>query len=44
MASEKLNQAVQLIKSGNKIAALPILKEIVQAEPNNGNAWLWLYS
>ena len=44
MVSEKLNQAVQLIKSGNKIAALPILKEIVQAEPNNENAWLWLYS
>lgn len=44
MASEKLSQAVQLIKSGNKVAALPILKEVVQAEPNNENAWLWLYS
>lgn len=44
MSSEKLNQAVSLIKAGNKPAALPILKEIVQAEPNNEMAWLWLYS
>ena len=44
MTSEELTQAVQLIKSGNKIAALSILKEIVKAEPNNENAWLWLYS
>lgn len=44
MTSEKLAQAVQLIKSGNKIAALPILKEIVQAEPDNENAWLLLHS
>jgi len=44
MNSEKLAQAVQHIKSGNKIAALPILKEIVQAESDNENAWLWLHS
>jgi hypothetical protein len=44
MTTEKLSQAVQLIKSGNKIDALPILKEVVQTEPNNENAWLWLYS
>jgi hypothetical protein len=44
MISEKLTQAVQLIKAGNKQAALPILKEIVQIEPNNETAWLWLYS
>ncbi|MBV5343887.1 tetratricopeptide repeat protein [bacterium] len=44
MVSEKLNQAVHLIKSGNKLDALPILKEIVQIDPNNENAWLWLYS
>ncbi len=44
MTSEKLAQAVQLIKSGNKIGAIPILKEIVQADPSNENAWLWLYS
>ena len=44
MTSEKLIQAVQLIKSGNKQAALPLLKEVVQADPNNENAWLWLYA
>jgi len=44
MNSEKLTRAVQLIKDGDKTAALPILKEVVQAEPNNESAWLWLYS
>lgn len=44
MNSEKLSYATQLIKSGNKQAALPILREIVQADPNDENAWLWLYS
>lgn len=44
MTSEKLNQAVALIKSGNKQAAIPILKEVLQSEPNNETAWLWLYS
>jgi competence protein ComEC len=44
MTPDKLRQAVQLIKAGNKQSALPILKEIVQAEPNNEMAWLWLYS
>jgi len=44
MASDKLRQAVQLIKTGNKQAAMPILKDIVQTEPNNEMAWLWLYS
>jgi len=40
----KLDQAVQLIKAGNKQAALPILKELIQNEPGNEMAWLWLYS
>ena len=44
MTSEKLSSAVQLIKSGNKQIALPILKEIIQTNPNDENAWLWLYS
>jgi tetratricopeptide (TPR) repeat protein len=44
MESEKLNRAIRLIKLGNKPAALLILKEIVQSEPNNETAWLWLYS
>lgn len=44
MASDKLNQAMQLIKAGNKQAALPLLKNIVQSEPNNEMSWLLLYS
>lgn len=44
MTPDKLGQAVQLIKAGDKQAALPILKDIVQTEPNNEMAWLWLYS
>ena len=44
MSTEQLSAAVQLIKAGNKLAALPILREIVQNDPNNENAWLWLYS
>jgi tetratricopeptide (TPR) repeat protein len=43
MTSEKLSNAVQLIKSGNKQAAQPILEEFVQENPNDENAWLWLY-
>jgi tetratricopeptide (TPR) repeat protein len=41
--SEKLGYAVQLIKGGNKQAALPVLKEIIQKDPKDENAWLWLY-
>ena len=44
MTSEKLDNAVQLIKAGNRQAALPILKGIIQANPNDENAWLWLYA
>lgn len=44
MASDKLSQAVALIKAGNKSSALPILKEIVQENPQDEHAWLWLYS
>jgi hypothetical protein len=43
MNSDRLNQAIQLIRAGNKQAALPILSEIVQIESNNESAWLWLF-
>lgn len=43
MQSEKFYQAVQYIKAGNKLAAIPILKEIVQENPNDENAWAGLY-
>jgi hypothetical protein len=44
MTTDKLTQAVQMIKAGNKPAALPLLKQVIQAEPNNELAWHWLYS
>lgn len=44
METNKLNQAIQHIKSGNKQSALPLLKEIVQSDPRNESAWLWLYA
>lgn len=44
METEQLKQAVQFIKAGNKQAALPILKQVLQADPSNESAWLWLYS
>lgn len=42
MTSEKLNNAIQMIKKGEKKAALPLLKEIVKEDPKNENAWLAL--
>jgi tetratricopeptide (TPR) repeat protein len=44
VSSDKFDDAVQLIKSGNKPAAVPMLKEIVQANPGDEDAWLWLHS
>lgn len=44
MASEKLSNAIQLIKAGNRQAALPLLKEIIRTDPYDENAWLWLYA
>lgn len=43
IASEKLHHAVQLVKAGKKANAKPILIEIVRADPENKNAWVWLY-
>ena len=43
MSLEKFNHAVKLAKSGNKREALPIFKEIVQADKDNEKAWLGLY-
>lgn len=44
MLSDNLKRSIELIKSGDKQAAIPILKEILQANPNQENAWLWLYT
>lgn len=44
MASEKLVTAVQLIRSGEKVAAIALLKEVLQEDPKDEDAWLWLHS
>ena len=44
MVPNSLSEAVELIKKGNKAAALPILKQIIKAEPGNEDAWLWLFA
>ena len=44
MSSDKLDDAIQLIKSGNKPAAVLLLKEVLRANPRDEDAWLWLYS
>lgn len=40
--SEKLQQAISSIKSGNKQHGQQLLAQILQAEPNNETAWLWM--
>lgn len=37
-----LTRAIELIKSGNKREARKMLMKIVQAEPGNEKAWLWM--
>ncbi|MFT3893996.1 MAG: hypothetical protein QM730_20395 [Anaerolineales bacterium] len=40
----KLTQAIEYAKEGNKVKARQYLTEIVQTEPNNESAWLWMSS
>jgi tetratricopeptide (TPR) repeat protein len=40
--TDELNQAIELIKAGDKNKAIPILKEILKTDRNNELAWLWL--
>ena len=39
-----LTQAIEYAKAGDKVKARQILTEIVQTEPNNETAWLWMSS
>ena len=41
MMTEKLQQAIQLIKEGKRIPARDLLFEVVKANPDNLEAWLW---
>lgn len=40
--SEKLQQAITLIKSGKKQDGQQILLQIIKSEPDNEQAWLWM--
>jgi hypothetical protein len=42
MSEDDLNRAIALNKSGKKIEAREILKKIVQDDPKNDRAWMWL--
>ena len=41
MLSEKLKQAITMIKSGDKFAARQLLVDILDGDPTNETAWLW---
>lgn len=41
MASDKLKEAIKLIKAGEKQQGGRLLAEILKADPNNETAWLW---
>lgn len=44
MSSDKLERAITLIKSGDKKGGQNLLVDIVNADPHNEIAWLWLSS
>jgi hypothetical protein len=43
-SSDKLQQAITLIKSGDKKGGQNLLVDIVNSDPQNETAWLWLAS
>ncbi len=42
MSSDRLNQAIAMAKSGNKAQARVLLEALLEEEPNNETAWLWM--
>lgn len=44
MSTDKLRQAITLINSGKKKEAILLLRDVINQEPHNEQAWLWLYS
>ncbi len=44
MSINLLQQGITAVKEGNKTKARSILSQVVQADPKNGQAWLWLSS
>ncbi len=41
-AAGELEEGVRLYEAGNYTAALPLLQQVVKADPGNGRAWTWL--
>lgn len=41
---QNLSPAIAAIKAGDKVTGQRLLTEIIKAEPDNENAWLWLSS
>ncbi len=42
MNQDRIHEAIQLVRAGNKHAAEQILVPLVRADPHNINAWMWL--
>ena len=42
MTTNKLQEAISLIKSGDRQGGLQLLSEVLQADPGNELAWLWM--
>ncbi|MFZ6028745.1 MAG: hypothetical protein ACOYYS_13600 [Chloroflexota bacterium] len=40
--TDRLDQAIQLIKAGQKAQARELLLRLLESNPSNENAWLWL--
>jgi len=42
MSSEKMSAAIKVVKSGDKATGTRLLADILQDEPANETAWIWL--
>ncbi len=42
--SDKLQQAISLIKSGDKKRGKHLIGEVIKEDPENETAWLWMYN
>ena len=41
MTTDRLQQAIQLIKDGNNVLARDVILDVIKSDPKNLNAWLW---
>jgi hypothetical protein len=42
MSTKKLHRAITAIKGGDKVTGRQLLVEIIESEPRNEDAWLWM--